>query len=925
MALGKFQLRQKIIFSGVLTLFVGFGAFILLSNTFLLDSNREYSKAALDSLGHEKAEFIKRQINTTILTARITARTLEHIQNRESENPRRDVAAFLKHTVRTNPYIGMAAAWEPNTFDGPDISHVGGDFSGPSGQMALYYFRENEKIQLLKLDMRPLPEGGIRFGWYDVPVGENRDHLMPPYLNPVEGAAVWMTTAAIPIRDKDGRAIGSATVDLPLEDIQQFVSTIKPFDVGFASLISQNGQWLSHPNNELWGKPVPDGFFSKAVDYTGKGLNLHGVLKEADRTYFSVAIPLNFGTAENWTLVLSAPEDKVTANAIALRNKLLFLAALAMFIAVIIYWFIAKQITYPMVMLTESISRMTRGEATVIPQILDRSDEVGLLSRAFDEFRNKQFLAEKSLRESEKRLSTVVSQMPFLLDAFDSNGNIIVWNRECEEVTGYKADEVIGNSQILEQFYPDPTYRKWVVSTIGKAAGDFQGLEFELTAKDGSNRTISWSNVSDKINIPGWATWAVGIDVTSRKELEKEQIKSHEFLDKLFSTIHMSVVFLDREFNFIRVNKLYADTCGYEPEFFPGKNHFDLYPNEENEGIFQQVVKTGDPFIIYAKSFTFPDHPEWGTTYWDWTLHPVKNAAGVVEWLIFALVDVTTSKRNELSLIEAKEVAEKANLAKSEFLAIMSHEIRTPLNAVLGMAEIVRETDLDPEQSRYMKVLNRSGEGLLSLIEDILDLTQIESGRFVMELQSVDLAVLAQEAIDIHAQNSERKGLELYYLIDPESPTRFNGDLKRLRQVLLNLIGNAVKFTIQGEVTLRVSRPSPQTLLFSVSDTGIGIPEDQHELIFEPFSQADASNTRQHEGIGLGLSLCKRLTDAMGGRIWMESNVGKGSVFHVSFPLNLDKLSPKQISSVIHDGLICCMPSALWHATNNDGTQGLVV
>ncbi|MBF0357788.1 MAG: response regulator [Magnetococcales bacterium] len=270
-----------------------------------------------------------------------------------------------------------------------------------------------------------------------------------------------------------------------------------------------------------------------------------------------------------------------------------------------------------------------------------------------------------------------------------------------------------------------------------------------------------------------------------------------------------------------------------------------------------------------------------------------KEVVNYLQPLITTLANLidawrTSIERQDLiqDLKIAKHTAESANTAKSEFLAVMSHEIRTPLNAIIGMSEVARERNKDQDMSRFLEVIDQSGKNLLTLVEDILDLSYIESGRLSLANEQINLKKLTQEALDIHSINAKNKLLDLTCKIDPETPNIFSGDQKRLRQVLLNLIGNAVKFTNHGEVVLHVSHPSSQTIVFSIKDSGIGIPQDKYALIFEPFSLIDSSTTRKQGGVGLGLTICKRLVDVMGGEISVKSELGKGSVFHFSIPIS---------------------------------------
>ncbi|MGD0135723.1 MAG: ATP-binding protein, partial [Bryobacteraceae bacterium] len=225
----------------------------------------------------------------------------------------------------------------------------------------------------------------------------------------------------------------------------------------------------------------------------------------------------------------------------------------------------------------------------------------------------------------------------------------------------------------------------------------------------------------------------------------------------------------------------------------------------------------------------------------------------------------------------ARDQIAKLTQAKTEFLARMSHEIRTPMNALLGMAELLSETPLNDEQREYVRVFRRAGDNLLNVINDILDFSKVEAGQIQMESIAFDLASVIAEVIEIAGVRARAKGLRLSSRIQPNVPTRLIGDPGRLRQVLLNLLGNANKFTERGDITLDVELDSaPASLHFAVSDQGIGIPSDRLSAIFDSFSQADASTTRKYGGTGLGLAISKRFVELMGGRIWAESTVGVG-------------------------------------------------
>ena len=345
-------------------------------------------------------------------------------------------------------------------------------------------------------------------------------------------------------------------------------------------------------------------------------------------------------------------------------------------------------------------------------------------------------------------------------------------------------------------------------------------------------------------------------------------------------------------------DRLFCELSGHTLEEIIGHTDHDLYPAEladKYRANDLEVMNTGKTFEAIEEN-----EAEQGRIYARVIKSALYNVHGKVSGVQIVFWDITEQKRNELkvaeqqnSLREARDIAEAANRSKSEFLANMSHEIRTPMNGIIGASELMLKSQLDPTQNEYMNMINRSAETLLRILNDILDFSKIEAGK--LDLESIPFSIRDSlgETMKLMATRAAEKNLELAYHISDEIPPGLVGDPGRLRQIIVNLVGNAIKFTDEGEVIVGVKSSARDDgdimLQFDVTDTGMGIPEEKRRKIFEEFGQADSSTTREFGGTGLGLSICQRLVQLMDGEIWVESAMNKGSSFRFTARFGIKK------------------------------------
>ena len=371
--------------------------------------------------------------------------------------------------------------------------------------------------------------------------------------------------------------------------------------------------------------------------------------------------------------------------------------------------------------------------------------------------------------------------------------------------------------------------------------------------------------------------------------LESERRLLHAMLEHLPDHIY----FKDEKSRFIKVGRALAKHLGVDdPADVVGKTDFDYFGEEHAAAALadeKELMHTGDPVLGKEEQETW--RSDKATTWVSTTKMPLRDQGGKIVGTFGISSNITSRKHAEEALKKAKQAAEEANQAKSDFLANMSHEIRTPMNGIMGMTDLLLNTQLTSEQREYARLTNQSAETLLDLINDILDFSKIEAGRFEIDTHEFDLRDSIGDTLQTLAVRASQKAVELVYHIPPEVPDRLIGDLGRIRQVLVNLVGNAIKFTEDGEVLVSFDMVSGGVekiqLRIGVKDTGIGVPEDKQKLIFEAFSQADTSTARRYGGTGLGLAISSQLVQLMGGELKLESTPGVGSKFEFTVELGL--------------------------------------
>jgi PAS domain S-box-containing protein len=529
------------------------------------------------------------------------------------------------------------------------------------------------------------------------------------------------------------------------------------------------------------------------------------------------------------------------------------------------------------------------------------------------------------LKVTRNKLSDSVRDLEFqkfaldqhvIVSISDSSGKIFYSNDKFSEISQYSREELLGKDhRILNSGYHPQAFFKGMWATISR--GKVWRGEVRNRRKDGSYYWVD-STIVPFMDDDGKPLRYVAIrsDITASKSLGDQLLAQRAFYESVTETLGEGLYVQDADGKCIYINSEGEKLLGWKREDLVGLPLHDIIHSRSAHGevvaahdcpIMNQVIKHGkaqmDDQVFICK---------------DGSILPVivlsraiYNTDGAIISTVSAFQDISSRKAADAALLQAKEMAERANKIKGDFLANMSHEIRTPMNGIVGMTDLALDTDLNAEQREYISIVKSSAEALLSIINDILDFSKIESGKMDIDVIYFSLGQMLRDTIKSLAPRAHQKNLELLLYIAPDVPDRIICDPGRLRQVILNLVGNAIKFTQTGEIELSVIKiegalTGNAKLKFSVRDSGIGISEEKFQSIFESFSQADTSTTRKYGGTGLGLTISTKIINLMGGKLDLKSKVGEGSTFF--FTIDVPVISSEVVTNQQHTEQIQGLP-----------------
>ncbi len=754
-------------------------------------------------------------------------------------------------------------------------------------------------------------------------------------------------TAALPVYSANGKLQGVVGTDVYLEEINRFLAGLKISTSGQSFIVERSG-WLvadstgqvpyvinskTQQTDRLRAIDSQDRLIRSTMQHlaaqvdsplnqidTPKSLDF---LLNAQRQFVQV-VPFQDERGLDWFIVIVEPESDFMAPINQGRDNGLWLGGLALIGTITLGILLARRLSQTIQRLTEASQAIARGE-------LDREvpttgiKELDSLSQTFNQMSDQleqsfadlekskveleQNVEERTaaLRQSEEKFSKAFNASPYpIAISKRSDKKVVEVNESYLHYTGYPLEELIGRNVIEWGLWTNPQDPLWIMELLN-TQGYVRNLEVDYRKKDGQIGTTLLS--AELIELNGQiCVLTVHNDITERRQAQLALTRSEERFRTLVANIP-GVVYrcaCDADWTMEFLGGAIEAVTGYPAEDFIQSQVRSwvsiIHPDDREmiEKLTDEGVNLGQPYVIEFRIINSQGHIRW--------LYEKGQGSfaedGRLLWLDGAIFDVSDRKQAEQELNQAKQTSEAANRAKSEFLANMSHELRTPLNVILGFTQLMaRDSSLNPKQLSHLKIVNSSGEHLLQLINDVLDMAKIEAGRITLHETSLDLDRLLKALADMFQLKADAKELQLIFDRETDVPQYIAVDESKLRQVLINLLSNAIKFTAAGSVTLRVGvepadldTPVPLSeaqprIIFTVADTGSGIADAELAQVFEAFVQTESGRQSQ-SGTGLGLPISRRFVELMGGEMTVNSQVGQGTTLRFSVPVKVSTDCP---------------------------------
>jgi len=720
-----------------------------------------------------------------------------------------------------------------------------------------------------------------------------------------------------PVISQDGDNIGAIVIQLSLDRVFTLLKLESNKKHIYQYLINRNN-FLLTPVKADWKEvlvrktskcqSVQEGSVTGVNSYT----NLIG------KKVLGLCKTIHIQNTE-WTLVTEEAKQVALSSTSTLTRISMMLLLITALVVILVAYILSQRISRPIIALADASRRAADGGGA---QKLEMSnyEELAHMGRAFNHMLDVRTIHEAALHERTNEAQAALELLETQRAAIDQHavvsttdvsGMITSVNNKFCLISGYSRNELLGqNHRILKSGFHPPAFYKTLWETIS-AGRAWHGIVCNKS-KDGQ---IYWVNntIVPFLDADGKPTSYMSIrtDISKSKQVEQALKESQKRLNLVIEATDAGVWDWQVKTGKVRFNARWVQLIGYSLREL-GNCDIETW---------QGLIKPSDLMLSQqlleqhwhgdSDSYSFELRMKHKEGHWVWVLDTGK----VVEWdedgrplrMIGTSVDISMRKEAEQALVSAKNSAEETALAKSNFLASMSHEIRTPMNGVLGMLGLLKQSTLTSEQLQRVNVAQSSGQSLLSLINDILDFSKIEANKLELEIIDFNLHSMLSEFTETMAYTAQAKGLELVLDTNNVEEAMVRGDPSRLRQILTNLVGNAIKFTVQGEIVIRATVEKMShlgvQLNLTVADTGIGIPKDKQASLFDSFSQVDTSTTREYGGTGLGLTIVKRLCELMNGSIDVDSNEGEGSTFEVMVLLEKSELSEQLVPQIEIDKL----------------------